>query len=153
MLRYRNGIVQSSVLLRREAALQAGGYHDGICGCEDWDMWVRLQVFGQFEAVTDPLTSYYVSPRGLSSDPERVLLALNGIIDTTLLSGLQGFERWAWRRRIRAVQLCSAGLIARENGLNTELRYMIRALCAWPSPLWEPRRFAIFAVSAANRLR
>jgi hypothetical protein len=153
MLPYRNGIIQSSALVRRETAIQAGGYRDGISGCEDWDLWVRLQPLGQFEAVVDPLTSYYLSPQGLSADPEKMLLALDGIIDTTLLAGLQGLDRWAWRRRIRAVQLCSAGLIARENRLNTELRYMIRALCAWPSPLWEPRRFALFAVSARNTLR
>jgi hypothetical protein len=81
-----------------------------------------------------------------------MLEGLNQIIDTTLLAGLQGFNRWAWRHRIRAVQLCSAGLIARNNGLKNEVRYMFQSLCAWPSPWWEPRRFALFAISARNRL-
>ena len=38
-------------------------------------------------------------------------------------------------RRILAVQLRSASLIARESGLNDEVRYTIQSLCAGPSPL------------------
>jgi len=48
-------------------------------------MWVRLEREGQFEAVTDPLTDYYVHPKSLSANPERMLQALDRIIDTTLL--------------------------------------------------------------------
>lgn len=107
---------------------------------------------GQFEAVSDPLTDYYVYPNSLSANPEKMIEGLNRFIDTTLLADLRGFDRWAWRRRIRAVQLCSAGLIARDNGLKGEVRYMFQSLCAWPSPFWKPGRFAMFAVSARNRL-
>ena len=32
----------SSVLVAREVALEAGGFHDDVPGCEDWDFWVRL---------------------------------------------------------------------------------------------------------------
>jgi hypothetical protein len=75
------------------------------------------------------------------------------IIDSTLTADLRGFERWACKRRIRAVQLISAGLIARDTGLKSELRYMFKSLCIWPSPFWEPRRFATFMVSVINRFR
>jgi hypothetical protein len=80
-----------------------------------------------------------------------MLLALSAFIETTLLAGLHGVNRWAWRRRIWATQLCSAGLIARDNGLKSDLRYFFLSLCAWPSPFWEPRRFAMLAVSARYR--
>jgi glycosyltransferase involved in cell wall biosynthesis len=152
-LRYRNPIANSSVLVRREAVMQSEGFRDGISGCEDWEMWFRLMRLGQFEAIPDELTDYYVYPNSLSANPEKMLQALDRFIDTTLLADLRGFNRWAWRRRIRAVQLCSAGLIARENGLKSELRYMCQSLSAWPSPFWEPRRFAMFAVSLRNRFR
>jgi glycosyltransferase involved in cell wall biosynthesis len=153
MLRYRNPITPSTVLARREMLMLGGGFREDIRACEDWEMWVRLQKMGEFEAVADPLTNYYVYPSSLSANPEVMLQALDQIIDTTLLAGLRGFARWAWRRRILAAQLCSAGLIARDNGLKGELRYMFQSLCAWPSPLWEPRRFAMLAVSASNKLR
>jgi glycosyltransferase involved in cell wall biosynthesis len=153
MIRYRTPFAPSSVLARREILMRGGGFREDISACEDWEMWFRLRQMGEFEAVADPLTDYYVYPNSLSANPERMLQALDQIMDTTLVADLHGFDRWAWKRRILAVQLCSAGLIARDNGLKGELRYMFRSLCAWPSPFWEPRRFAMFVVSVRNRLR
>ena len=153
MLRYRNPITPSTVLARRELLQRDGGFREDLRACEDWEMWIRLQRLGQFEAVPDPLTDYYVYPASLSANPERMLQALDHMIDTTLLTDLHGFARWVWRHRILAAQLCSAGLIARENGLKDEVRYILQSLRAWPSPLWQPQRFAMLAVSARNRLR
>jgi glycosyltransferase involved in cell wall biosynthesis len=152
MLRYRNPI-PCSYIVRRDALMHDGGYREDIRACEDWEMLVRLQRLGKFEAVTDPLMDVYLHPGSLSANPRRMIHALDQIIDTTLLDGLQGFDRWAWRRRIRADQLWSAGLIARENGLKDELRYMVESLRSWPSPFWESQRFASCAVSAVNRFR
>lgn len=153
VLRYSNPISPSTVIVRRDAVMQDGGFREDIRACEDWEMWVRLQRMGQFEAIPDPLTDYYVYSNSLSANPERMLLALDRILDTTLLADLHGFARWVWKRRVLASQLCSAGLIARDNGLKNELHYMIRSWCAWPSPLWNPRRFAISAVSVMNTVR
>jgi glycosyltransferase involved in cell wall biosynthesis len=150
-LRYCNPITPSTVLVRRADVLQIGGFRKGLHACEDWALWFSLLPLGEFEAVTDPLTNYYVYPKSLSANPEIMLQAASIIIDTTLTADLRGFQRWAWKRRILAEQLCSAGLIARDNGLKGDLRYLFRSLCAWPSPLWQPRRFAMFAVSVRNR--
>ncbi len=153
MLRYRNPITPSTVLARREVLTLDGGFREDIRACEDWEMWMRLLKLGDFQAVANPLTNYYLSPSSLSANPEVMLQALDQIIDTTLLADRHGFARWAWRRRILSDQLSGAGLIARDNGLKGELRYMFRSLCLWPSPLWEPQRFAMFAVSVRNRIR
>lgn len=153
MLRYKNPITPSTVLARRSSLLSNGGFREDIRACEDWEMWFRLQCQGQFHAVAEPLTDYYVYPGSLSANPDKMLVALDQILDTTLLAGLYGPSRWLWRRRILAVQLASAGLIARDNGLKHELRYLLRSLAAWPSPFWQPRRFAMLAVSARNTLR
>lgn len=150
MLRYRNPITPSSALVRRDCVMQDGGFREDIRACEDWEMWVRLKRLGQFEAVSDPLTDYYVYPNSLSANPGKMLEAFDRIIDTTLVSDLRGLSRWAWRHRIRAVQLRSAGLIARDHGLKGEVRYMFQSLISWPSPFWEPQRFATFAVSAKS---
>jgi glycosyltransferase involved in cell wall biosynthesis len=151
MLRYRNPITPSTVLVRRDAVAKDGGFREDIRACEDWEMWVRLQRIGQFEALSELLTNYYVHPNSLSANPARMIEAFDRIVDTTLVADLHGFNRWAWRQRIRAAQLCAAGLIARDNGLDSEARYMFLSLRAWPSPFWEPRRFAMLAVSARNR--
>ncbi len=153
MLRYCNPITPSSVLVRREAIMQIGGFRKGLNACEDWGMWFRLLPLGNFEAVPDSLTNYHVYPNSLSANPENMLQGLNRILDATLVADLRGFNRWAWRRRILAYQLCSAGFIARHNGLRGELRYMFKSLCAWPSPWWESWRFVAFMGSVRNKLR
>ncbi len=152
MLRYCNPI-PCTYIVRREALLEGGGYREDIRACEDWEMLVRLLRLGKFVAVADPLTEIYLHPDSLSANPDRMLRALEQIIDTTLLEGLRGLDRWAWRRRVWAEQLSSAGLIARDNKLKGEVMFMIRSICVWPSPLWAPRRFAMLAVSARNRFR
>jgi glycosyltransferase involved in cell wall biosynthesis len=153
MLRHYNPILTSSALLKREAFVKIGGFRNGLDTCEDWELWFRMQSQGQFEAVSDPLTYYYVYPHSLSTNPENMLHTANIIIDETLTADLRGLQRWAWKRRILAVQLISAGLIARDNGLNGELRYMFKSLCIWPSPFWQSWRFATFIVSVINRFR
>lgn len=153
MLRYRNPITPSTALAKREAVLMGGGFREDIRACEDWEMWVRLQRLGQFEVVADSLTDYYVYPNSLSANPGVMLQAFERILETTLLTGLHGLDRWVWRQRIRAVQLGCAGLIARENRLKCELDYMFQSLYVWPSPFWKPKRFAMFAVSARNAFR
>jgi glycosyltransferase involved in cell wall biosynthesis len=153
MLRYRNPITPSSVIAMRDALSENGGFREDIRACEDWDMWVRLQRMGSFQAVPEPLTDYYVYPASMSADPKRMLDAMEQIIDTTLVADLKGPGRWMWSRRVRAVQLYSAALIARDNDLKGEAGYMLQSLASWPSPFWEPRRFAGLAVSLRNQFR
>jgi glycosyltransferase involved in cell wall biosynthesis/O-antigen/teichoic acid export membrane protein len=152
MLRHRNPITPSTTLIRRDIFLRSGGFREDIRACEDWELWVRLLQLGQFEAVPEALTNYYVYPNSFSANPVTMLRALDGIIETTLLAGRKGIGRWLQRRRIRASQLCSASLIARENGLKGEFAYMFRSLYAWPSPFWEPRRYAFFAAITRNAI-
>lgn len=152
LLRYCNPITPSTVIARRDALSQNGGFREDIRACEDWDMWARLQKVGDFEAVPDPVTDYYVYPSSMSTDPRRMLEATERIIDTTLVADLAGPSRWMWRRRIRATQLYSAALIVRDNGGRGDIQYAVRSLAAWPSPFWEPQRFAGFMVSLKNQV-
>lgn len=152
-LRYENSITPSSVLAKREALLADGGFREELRACEDWDMWFRLQRWGAFEAVPDALTDYYVYPSSMSTDPRRMLDAMEQILSTTLVSDLHGLNRRVWCRRVRAVQLYSAALIARDNGLKNEASYMLHSLASWPSPFWKPRRFLGLAVTVRNLLR
>ncbi len=152
MLRYCNPIVPSSALLRRQAVLAAGGFCEGAPSCEDWGMWVRMMPFGSFAASPEPLTNYYVHPKSMSASPERMLEGLRAILEPILLARYRGIERWIWRRRIWAAQLCSAALIARDNNLKGDLRYISRSLLAWPSPFFRWHRFAVFAASLKNQL-
>jgi glycosyltransferase involved in cell wall biosynthesis len=153
LLRYRNPIAPSSVLARRDEMTRDNGFREDIRACEDWEMWVRLMRLGKFEFVPEPVTDYYVYPGSMSADPNRMLVAMEQILEPTLVADLNGASRWAWRRRIRSAQLYSAALIARDNGLSGEIGYELRSLAAWPSPFWESQRFVGLGVTVRNKLR
>ena len=84
MLRYRNPITPSSVMAKREALARNGGFREDIRACEDWEMWMRLQRVGGFAAVSDALTDYYVYPSSMSTDPKRMLIAMEQILPTKI---------------------------------------------------------------------
>jgi glycosyltransferase involved in cell wall biosynthesis len=54
----RNPIVQSSVLLRKQALVEAGGYDASIGVCEDYDLWLRLGEQFKMQIIGEALTGY-----------------------------------------------------------------------------------------------
>jgi glycosyltransferase involved in cell wall biosynthesis len=138
-LRYANGLVTSSILVRRDAAIDAGGFDARLRGCEDWDLWVRVARTGGYASVPDPLVDYYVVPESLSTDYECKLDELELILPT-LLEGLSGYERTLCARRTRSAQLYGAAITAREVG-HSPLRLILRSLAQWPAPGVMPERY------------
>lgn len=54
-----NFITHSSVLIRRDAFLAAGGYDESLRTTCDWDLWLRMAALGcLFEGIRNPLTHY-----------------------------------------------------------------------------------------------
>ena len=62
---YRNPICHPSVMLRRKAILEVGGYIGGIFA-EDYDLWLRIcsNKKWSFANISTPLLSYNISPSG-----------------------------------------------------------------------------------------
>jgi CTP:molybdopterin cytidylyltransferase MocA len=145
------GIAPSSVLMRRVAFLQSGGFNVALRRCEDWEMWVRLIRIGPFCRVAEPLTLYTSNTTGLSADPKAMFEIAEGLLEGTLLAGLQGPERWLWRRRILSHQAYRSAMTARGAGkLREELRYMLHSVSVWPSPFWHPARYKALAITLRN---
>lgn len=55
---WRNSIPSSSLVARRRALLQVGGFDETLDACEDWDLWLRLKSQGTFVAVPRALMRY-----------------------------------------------------------------------------------------------
>jgi glycosyltransferase involved in cell wall biosynthesis len=147
-LRTRNGLSSSVAIVRRDALTSIGGYDEGLRACEDWDFYVRLHAKGPFAYIAEPLAVYRLSPGTMSTNADRMLQNFEAILESTLLKGLQGWSRILWRRRARSRQLLSAGLIARKAGQRDQERaHLWRSVLQWPSPFWEPRRYAALAVT------
>jgi glycosyltransferase involved in cell wall biosynthesis len=152
-LRYRNPLSTSSVLVRRDALLEQGGFPVTISHCEDWDLWVRLRLRYPFVAVEEPLTAYRMTPGSLSGDMDKMLSGTAQIIEGTLLAGIGWHRRWFWRRRIWSAQLFVASISAREAGQPRVLQLLSRSILQWPIPHFMPERWLELAQEILGRKR
>lgn len=67
----RNPIMQSSVLIRREALDQVGGYDAAIPVWEDYDLWLRIGRTFKLHVIGEPLTGYRDHGGNISKVSER----------------------------------------------------------------------------------
>ena len=59
-LLWRNAIVHPTVMFRRQAFDDVGGYDETMSTMEDYDLWLRLGVIGPLAVLADPLLDYRV---------------------------------------------------------------------------------------------
>jgi len=65
-LLFRNCIAHPSVMYRRSAIIQTGGYRSDFNGAEDYDLWLRLSRFGKIVNLNERLTLYRVWPNQIT---------------------------------------------------------------------------------------
>lgn len=57
---FRNCVAHPSVMYRKSAVREAGGYRTEYDGAEDYDLWLRMSTFGKITNLSEELTSYRV---------------------------------------------------------------------------------------------
>lgn len=60
ILRKRNPLVHSSVMMRTATVKKLGGYREAFLGAEDFDLWLRLSEHGVVAILPQPLVRYRV---------------------------------------------------------------------------------------------
>lgn len=100
----------SNLLVRREAALAAGGFNPeyaaaGIGGCEDQEFQLSLLRRHKIEVVPEFLVGYRIHPQQMSSDVIRMRLGHLAVVENAV-------ERGAVPRRSREAALVHAYLVA-----------------------------------------
>jgi glycosyltransferase involved in cell wall biosynthesis len=65
---YGNFVGTSTVMVRRQAVLDVGGFDESLAVAEDWDLWLRLASRWPFAAINEPLMIYRKRPGSLQSD-------------------------------------------------------------------------------------
>ncbi len=63
----RSPLCHPSVMMRKELALKAGGYHGAFRHCEDYDLWLRLASQTKICSLPERLVRYRHSPGQVSS--------------------------------------------------------------------------------------
>lgn len=150
-LRVRNMVPASAAIVRRDVLVDLGGFDESLLGTEDWDMWFRVYTRGSFIAAPEPLTVITESCNSVSANVDRMVECTRRIADKSLLTGLTGWQREVWRRRIVSAELYRSFITLRDRHGPGATRYLWESLQTWPSPAFLPKRFASMALTLRNR--
>lgn len=141
VLRYQNNLAPSTIVARRADILAVGGFNKDLRGTEDWEMWVKLSRRFEFAFVPQPVTLYQITVGSVSANYDRMIKAMEMMLEPTLVSDLSGLSRAAWKRRIRAAEFYRAFLVARQVGHAGALSLLWKSVVQWPLPTFMPKRF------------
>jgi glycosyltransferase involved in cell wall biosynthesis len=153
-LRWRNMLTPSVVMVKREALLALNGFDENQKGCEDWGAWFSLFQRGEFIGIAEPLTCYSRLQNSLSSNAAHMFQDFSKMLEGTLLADLHGLRKWIWRRRIISYQAYTAAITARAaDAAELETTFLLRSLTHWPSPFWQPKRYASLFFTLRRRMK
>ena len=133
-LRLRNVCPGPVFSIRKDVYLELGGFRENLRGsCEDWDLFVRLSQRYPVAYVDEPLLRYYEVEASQSRKYKTMLDQTLSIVEGTLLSGLTGWRRAVWRRRILSSLYYKGAVGARAVG-EPASSYVLSSLYWWPVP-------------------
>lgn len=82
-----NPVITSTVLVKKEAIVEAGGFDEAFKGPEDYDLWIRLAVRFKFSRMEVPLIRYREQLHGLSRDDRLFLPQVLRVVDKAYGAG------------------------------------------------------------------
>jgi len=112
-------VTASSVLFRREAFEAAGRFDTdpGLISVEDYDLWLRLSLLGEFGAVPRTLVRRRWHDANLSADPLRLTRrTLRAVEKFERLPGSEPYAAAVARRKSELCYLLGRGLLGRGDG-------------------------------------
>jgi glycosyltransferase involved in cell wall biosynthesis len=111
-----NFVCMSSVLLEKQAYLDAGGFSDGIRYVEDWELWIRLASMHEIAYVDEPLVEYRIHSGSGSRSTRKTLPQHLKVIDRVFAKGspAERLRHLMPRAKARSYSICSQ--IAEEEG-------------------------------------
>lgn len=145
---FHNPVATSTVLVRRSALEQTGGFDESFRGPEDYDLWMRIAADRPLAETDAALTGYRYVPGSLSNDDRNFLPQVLRVLDKAFaeggaLAGMQGL-----RRKARGTQYFSASWMAFNRG--ARLRALSLLARSW---LLCPKRLPKEEGDALLRLR
>lgn len=131
-----NPFPTSTVLARRDAILQIGGFDERFRGPEDIDLWIRLAAVGPTLLVEWPLARYRERPGSLSMDPDRFLPQILNVYAKAFAPSGALYPWRSLQRRAVASRLTSAAWTYAACGRRMRaLILLFRSWRVWPGRL------------------
>ena len=139
-----------SVMFRRDAYEQAGGYRAAFRVGQDWDLWYRLATLGRFQMLQQPLYSARIDYGGISATRsaeqarfamlslEAMRLRARGQSDADVLARAAAIQPDPVRATLRAQRARISYFVGeglRKNGDRRAMRYLVDAVRQGPLKL------------------
>ena len=104
-----NFIGTSSVLIRRQAFLEGGGFDESLRSIQDWDLWLRVAARHAIGYLDEPLVEYRVHAASTSRNTRRTLPCHMQVIDRAFSDGgpAAHLRRLAPLARANSLGICS----------------------------------------------
>ena len=137
-LAWRNQLMPSGVVARREALAACGGFDPDLRGTEDWDLFLRLMALGPFAGVPDVLMWYRTHADNLSDGIE-AMEQERFKVHSKHLGGLDSQpSSWPAARRQAAAYAVFVSALAylRLGQQDAALDKLGQALRGWPEMVW-----------------
>lgn len=111
-----NCIATSTVLARRQAVLDAGGFDEQFRGPEDLDLWLRMAARVPAASVAVPLAGYRQRHGSLSLDDRTFLPQVLKVLDKAFAEGGAVAGMRDWRKTAESTQYWNASWMAFQRG-------------------------------------
>jgi glycosyltransferase involved in cell wall biosynthesis len=123
-----NPVATSTVLVRKSAVDQVGGFDESLRGPEDYDLWLRMIVRYPMARIEVALSEYRVQFASLSMDDRRFVPQVLKVLNKAFGPGGVLVDRTELRRVMKGSQYWSASWMALHRGDRwTAIRYWIKA--------------------------
>jgi glycosyltransferase involved in cell wall biosynthesis len=133
LLRRRNRINTSTVMVRRDVLQRVGGFDERLRASEDWDLWLRIAAEYLVDVLPEPLVRHRDSGEGRVSQRSGAVFLSNRTI----------YKRHNARGASRRIRSMHLALCARELYRLGRFRPAFRCACGslllWPTPEFAPR--------------
>lgn len=128
----------SSGVVRRELALDIGGFDPSLSQCADWDFWLRLSCVTTFAPVPDPLVLYRSYPGNMSSDVSLLERDSIAVLDKFFSTTASAPYREIRSRAYGSCWMICSGSYLHAGRIRSSLRCLIRGLASDPSSIRRP---------------
>lgn len=129
---FDNFVPFSSSVVRRECFEKVGFFDESLKMGIDWDLWLRISVYYEFDFVDEPLLIYRIGHSGqMSKNLEVRLQCSDKIMERFIKENKKLFSASLVRKALH-YSYCNRGNFYWSLDAKRSLYFFLRAVCTWP---------------------
>jgi hypothetical protein len=131
---FHNPVATSTVLAKRNAIIEVGGFDTSLRGPEDYDLWLRLAVKHRLALIDRPLSYYRQTPGSLSMDDRTFLPQVIRVLKKAYSPGGALFQQPNQRVSLAWQMLMGSWMAGERQAFGRAWIWFMKALWQWPLP-------------------